>query len=292
VREDNDHPDRQAIGVEAFFLQELETIERAIRVACRRAGLKDPDAEDFGSYVSLRLIENDYAIVQKFEGRCSFGAYVHVVVQRFMLDYRIAAWGRWHASAEAKRFGDVGVAIESMTVRDGWAIDEALPALLRRWPDLTRERVESIFARLPRRAPRARFVDAAALENVTSDGGVQELASEADRLRSSRRLAAVVREVLERFAEEDRLLFRLRFQGAMSIAEISRMLATEQKPLYRRVQRLLTELRSQLRAAGFDAADAEDILSSRCIDLDFGFDSGPLPMRPPTSDPRHRTGGS
>ena len=60
-------------AAEALFLAELETTERAIRFACRRASFFGADAEDFGSYVKLKLIENDYGVIRKFEGRQRFG---------------------------------------------------------------------------------------------------------------------------------------------------------------------------------------------------------------------------
>src|SRR5256885_9925743 len=49
-----------------------------------RAFLSGADAEDFGSFVKLKLIENDYAALRKFEHRCSFAAYISVVVQRLL----------------------------------------------------------------------------------------------------------------------------------------------------------------------------------------------------------------
>ena len=57
----------------------------------------------------------------------------------------------------------------------------------------------------------------------------------------------------------------------MSIADVSRSLRIEQKPLYRRLRRALMLLRKRLEAAGVSSADAEEILTDRNADLDFGF---------------------
>src|SRR5205085_8638364 len=87
----------------ALLEANLDLIERVIRFTARRQRLDETDAEDFASIVKLKLIENDYAVIRKFEGRSNFSTFITVVVQRMLLDYRIHYWGKWHASAEAKR---------------------------------------------------------------------------------------------------------------------------------------------------------------------------------------------
>jgi len=53
------------------FTSELAAIERIIGRVAAQHHLRDADAEDFASHVKMKLIENDYAIVRKFEGRSS-----------------------------------------------------------------------------------------------------------------------------------------------------------------------------------------------------------------------------
>jgi RNA polymerase sigma factor (sigma-70 family) len=277
-------------AAEGLFLEELETIERAIRFACRRASFYGPDAEDFGSYVKLKLIENDYGVIRKFEKRSSFQAFIGTVVLRLLLDYRIHLWGRWHASAEAKRIGDVGIAIESMILRDGRSLDEALPPLQRRWPQLTRADVERIVNSLPRRAPRP-FI--AAFDDIKTDlrtdsSTVEESAQVADRLLLSQRLSDAVRFTLREAPADERLLLRMRFEGGMTIAQIARALGVDQKPLYRRIKRGLLRLRAHLEKCGFGDADVDTVLSHQC-DLDFGFDMENAQHRPSTD--QDRSGG-
>jgi RNA polymerase sigma factor for flagellar operon FliA len=270
-----DHPEK-------LFLIELETIERAIRYACRRGSLRDDDAEDFASYVKLKLIEKDYAVIRKYERRSSFAAFISVVVQRMLLDYRIGQWGKWHASAEAKRIGEPAITIEAMLYRDGRTIDEMLPLLVRRWPELTRPAIDAIVRRLPSRLPRLRAVELeTAGDTLAAD---VESPFQSERTDVARRIAAVVRETMKNLDEHDRLIFRLRFEGGMSVAEVSRTLKLEQKPLYRRLQRALLLLRGRLEAVGVSAADAEEVLNHRGTDLDFGFEPGSLPGLPSSSD--------
>jgi RNA polymerase sigma factor (sigma-70 family) len=270
---------------EALFLAQLDTIERVIAFTCGRSGYQGADAEDFGSFVKLKLIEKDYAIVGKFEARCSFATYISVVIQRLLLDYRVALWGKWHASAEAKRLGEPAVTIEAMVVRDGFSLDDALPALRRRWPELTREQVEDVVTRLPRRMPRPRVVALELVEDLPGERA-DDLPFENERVELGRMIAGVIRRSMEDCSEEDRLVCRLRFEAGMSIADISRLLGIEQKPLYRRLDRLLRELRQKLSEAGVDEWVVRDVLSSRAVDLDFGFGSGTPSPRPSN----HETG--
>jgi RNA polymerase sigma factor (sigma-70 family) len=257
---------------EALFLQHLETIERAIQQACRRGAIPGDDGEDFASYVRLKLIEKDYAIIRKYDQRSSFAAFISIVVQRLLLDYRIAHWGKWHASNEAKRLGEVAIVIEAMLYRDGRTLDEVVPTLLRRWPELTRAAIDDVVQRLPPRMPRCRTVqlDEDVVETLAAN---DEFGDDAERAVVAERIASIVRSVMNAADARDRLIFRLQFEGEMSVADISRTLKIEQKPLYRRLKRLLATLRARLEAAGVTAADAEDVLASRGIHLDFGLTS-------------------
>jgi len=275
---------------EAFFLAQLDVIERVIAFTCRRAFLAGEDAEDFGSFVKLKLIENDYATLRKFEQRCTFAAYISIVVQRLLLDYRVHLWGRWHASAEAKRLGEQAIAVESMLVRDGMTMAEALPILRCRWPQLTEKSIDEIFARLPRRSSRPRTVDLETACDVADTTAVNGASFEKTHLELAGTIAMIVREAMRSYSDDDRLLIRLRFETGMSIAEISRVLAVDQKPLYRHLQRLLRDLRLRLRRRGVDADDVEEIIGSGGVGFDFGFDSGTPPAGPSHHEKGENTG--
>ena len=272
------HGDQEAERreAEALFLRELAVIDRAIRQACWRGSLRREDAEDFASWVRLKLIEKNYEVIRRHDSRASFAAFISVVVQRLLLDYRIAQWGKWHASAHAKRIGEPALTIEAMLVRDGRTLAEIVPLLQRRWPDLTLAIVEQIAQNLPSRLPRARLVELEELgEGSAAAGSVERLAYEPDRAALAKTVATTVRNVMNDLNARDRLIFRLRFEAALSIAEIARTLRVDQKPLYRRIQRALQLLRKRLEASGVRARDADDLLASPNTCLDFGFADEP-----------------
>jgi RNA polymerase sigma factor for flagellar operon FliA len=60
-------------------------------------------------------------------------------------------------------------------------------------------------------------------------------------------------------SDEDVLILRLRFRNGLTAGRIAESLGLEAKPLYRRIDRLLLELRAALSRQGFDAAEAAEL---------------------------------
>jgi len=257
---------------EELFLSNLDVIESAARFVARRARLTPDDAEDLASAVKLRLIEDDYAVLRKFEGRCALSTYIASIAHRLFVDDWMHVHGRWRPSAEAKRLGEAAVLLESLLVRDHLPLAEALPIAQRAHPALTKEEAASIELRLPHRGPRPRLV---ALENEVgpSVGGetVEAEAIEHERAVVSERASRVVQAALGSVAEEERVAIRLRFGQEMSVADIARALQCDQKQLYRRIDNILRRLRDALQREGFDAAEIRELIGAIDSHLDFGL---------------------
>ena len=60
---------------------------------------------------------------------------------------------------------------------------------------------------------------------------------------------------------DDRLIVRLHFLEAMSVADIARALAVPQKPLYRRLQRSLQALRSGMERSGISREYVRELVT-------------------------------
>jgi len=69
-------------SAEDLFLSQLDVIGRVISFVSSRHHLPGTDADDFDSHVKMKLIEDDYGILRKFEGRCSLRTYLTIVIQR------------------------------------------------------------------------------------------------------------------------------------------------------------------------------------------------------------------
>ncbi len=253
----------------AFFVETLPLIDGTIRFVCRRHHCCPDEAEEFASIARLRLIEDDYAVLRKFGGRCKLGTYLGVVIGRMFLDFRRQRWGVWRPSAEARRLGPVAVRLDILLHRDGVSLDEAIEMLR------TNERVaaapgemETLAARLPRRAGRRATRDAMQAAPILPAETVERAALHDERDARARRLRMALHDALRSLPAEDALILRLRFQDDFTIGRIAESLHVDAKPLYRRIGNLLADLRAILAARGFEGADLYDALGLSAWDDD------------------------
>lgn len=264
------------MGPEELFRENLALIDRVIAGVCRRAGLRDADAEDFASVVKLALIENDYTILAAYEGIAPLGAYLTVVVQRLLTRERTRMWGRWNSSAEAQRLGPAAVHLEKLLSRDRRPLEEAIPLVRAVDPSLDQKSVRTLAERLPLRIGRPRLVELPEdAEDFASPDDTDARILEADAQRVSVRAGRIVRELIAAQSLDDRTLLRFHFGGGMSISDIARLLGTPQRPLYRRVEALLREIRQKLEREGLGAAVIGDLISAGAsAEVDLGLHAG------------------
>lgn len=256
-----DTSDRQ--DLQSLFLSVLPMLDRGVRMIGRRHGLSDTDAEEFGAWFKARVIESDYAILRKFGGKSTLTTYLSAVLVNAFKDYRNARWGRWRASAEARRRGALAVRLEAMICRDGWSVREAVSAL-ETSDGHSRDRVRELAQQI-RPRPRPREVDVSAADVEPSPRGLDgfwQKEQAADRDRVFRLLA----DQLASLPPEDQLILRMHFWDGLSVAEIARALGLEQKPLYRHLERLEKALRSMLTDAGLSRMEVRQILLSDEVD--------------------------
>src|SRR4030088_1334139 len=67
---------------ETLFVSQLPVIEAVIAHVSRRHRLAATEAQEFGSEVALRLMQNDHEVLRRFQGRSSLRTYLTVVVNR------------------------------------------------------------------------------------------------------------------------------------------------------------------------------------------------------------------
>jgi RNA polymerase sigma factor for flagellar operon FliA len=271
-----------------LFEANAESIERAIVRVCRDARLDAVSAEDFASSTRLSLLEDDCAILRKFEGRSSMATYLTIVVRRLLVDARRAG-GRWYASHEAQRRGAVAVQLERLMLRDRRPFAEAAEVVRNEHPEITVRELEQLAAALPERAPRPVLVPVGEgdADRFVSRSTAADLVEALDVARRSTQTNDLVRGVMAAMTPQDRLILRLRFSEDASIASIARAMRLEQRPLYRRIEALLASLRRALEGAGIDAASAGDLIGTAEETLDFG-----LERKIDDLHPSHPEGGS
>lgn len=256
---------------EQLFVENRELIERLIRFVCRNK-LPPDEVEDFASEVKLHLIERDYAILRKFEGRCSLPTYLTIVIRRLFSDYQIHLHGKWHTSAAAQRLGATAILLEKLLHRDRKSLDEAVTIIATPEYTPSRAELERLAAQLPEKRPHAAFVSADDVEIPVSADGIEAAATAAERQKTAAAVAGVLRGALGELSAEELTILRLHFVAQTSVAEIARTLQVEQKPLYRKIQSVCERLRRRLEGAGIAAADVKDIIGrADSPTLNFGL---------------------
>jgi RNA polymerase sigma factor for flagellar operon FliA len=248
---------------EATFVQNLALIDRVAAAVARRQGLSGDDAADLSSWLKLKLVESDYAVFRKFRGESAIGTYLTVVIATLARDYRVQRWGRWRPSVAAQRKGAVAMRLEALVHRQGYALRQA-GELLRTSgeTELGDHELAKLLAQLPAREPlRPVEVGAEPLAAIATIGGADARIESEDRDRQRDHARDMLERIMNDLAVEDRHILRMHFWEDMSVADIARGLHLEQKPLYRRLERLLASLRERLTQAGVSREDVGQLIN-------------------------------
>src|SRR5262245_32138096 len=240
-------------------------LDGVVSFVARRRRCSVEEAEEFASSVRLHLIDDDYRVLARYEGRSSLRTYLAVVLDRHLVDLRRSRWGVWKPSAEARRAGWEAVRLDELLHRDGLRLDEAIETLrTNEGVALSERELRELAARLPaRRRYREEWgtVTVEPMEPATVVEG-PALAYRREKRRSD--LRHCLQAAMGALSEEDVLILRLRFRSGLTAGRIGQSLGLPAKPLYRRIDRLLLELRGALRRHGFDAAEAAE-LTEPCV---------------------------
>jgi len=238
---------REKRDYRALFEESLGLIDQVVVFVSRRRGFLGEEAEDFRSFVHLNLIENDFAVLQKFEGKSTLKTYLVTVVNRLGLDYRIKKFGKWRPSAAAVKIGPVAIALDRLLHRDGHPLAEAIEILRSTgYAESDLDRLEDLAAQLPSRV-KPRLESEEQLEQLVSECLTPDrILEQKERQEASDRLVRRLANALDELEPEDRSIIRLRFYDGLKIVTIADSLGLERKPLYRRIERLLARLRDSL----------------------------------------------
>jgi RNA polymerase sigma factor for flagellar operon FliA len=249
-------------------LEHLDLVDRVVRYIARRHHLTTTDAEDLSSLVRLRLIDRDFAVLRKFQGRSNLGTYLTTVIEHIYLDFCVGKWGKWRPSAAARRLGPLAVLLDQLVGRDGLTFNEAVATLeINHGCSVTREDLHAIFVQLPTRTVR-RFAAEEELAVVAAHAGACDKALDReDDLEVIERVEATLAAMLAGLTAREQLILKLRFQDGLSMASIARVLHTPPKPLYRQLEELIALLRDKLRQQGIDGKDIDRIVGHPALML-------------------------
>ncbi len=194
------------VDYQRLFLDHLDLVDQIVRTTGRRRHLAPHEQDDLSSFVHLSLIENDYAILRKFQGRSSYWTYLAAVIERLSLDFCIELWGRWRPSTMAERLGPEAVLLERLVTRDGHPLEEALE-LARTNHAVTQSHAElrAIWAQLPARARPTEVAEEAAAD-VPAEESAEADVDDAGRKADVERLERALASALAQCSDQERVL--------------------------------------------------------------------------------------
>jgi len=254
------------VNYQRLFLEHLDLIDQIVRTTGRRRHLS-AEQEEFAGFVRLRLIENDYAVLRKFQNRSSLRTYLAAVIERMSLDFCVERWGRWRPSATADRLGPIAVLLERLVTRDGHSLNEAIETVQTgHAAEVSRAQLHDIWAQLPARSKTTEVAEEAAAavpSTLTAESGIED----AERQAGLERLERTLRAAFNSVPNQDRVLLALRYDQGLAMVEIAKLTGSSVPTLHRRLDRTIKDLRRTLTASGFSSRDVAGLIGHASIAL-------------------------
>ena len=252
----------------------LDLIQKVINRTTRRHVLTKEDAEDFSSQVHMKLMEDDYRILRRFQQKSSLSTFLCTVIQRLYQDFRNHQWGKWRLSAQARRRGWTAELLETLMVRDEYDFEQAFEIITTNHSiKISKAALAELAADLPPRMLRKQVpVDHLDIEPV-------EGFSHDDNLTHQRWLSLqtktekAMNDVLAALTTEDRMILKMFFKDGFTVVRIAKLLQRPSKPLYRHIEKLLRALRSQLENQGVQAEQVTEIIGQCYGSIRINFEA-------------------
>jgi len=250
-----------------LFTDNLELIEKLVRISGRRHHLSHVELEDFSGYVNLELLKNDCATLQKFQNRSSWWTFLASVIEKLALDFLIQRWGRWRPSAMAEKLGPVAVILDRLVNRDNHTLEEAMEIVRTNHAvGLSYTDLRAMWDQLPPR-PRMTEVGEDAAAAVSSPDSSEVHVEDAARREDIARLEKTLQAAFGALAAQDRVMIALRYDHDLSVVEIAKVMNSSVPTIHRRLDRSLKELRAALSRGGFDPREIATLIGHSTMAL-------------------------
>jgi RNA polymerase sigma factor (sigma-70 family) len=263
------------VSRDELYSTHAETIEAVIKTVCRRHRLTAERAEDLRSQIYIKLLDNDSAVLRRFQGRSSMRTYLIAVATRVLLDTRVSEWGKWRPCQAARRLGPIAIELDRLLTRDGLAYEEAVETLLTRGKVTSRGELDEIRPQLVERT--SRFpVSSEVLEHVPAHGGAADRTVVAEERHTlAARAGAALARVLRELPPVEQIMLRMLYRDDMTIQRIAEVFGEKPKPLYNRLDRLRARLGQMIGDAGITAEDMRELFKGEALELPPAFADGP-----------------
>jgi RNA polymerase sigma factor (sigma-70 family) len=219
-------------------------VEEIVRFVARRHRLTPDDANELGSLVRYKLVEDNYHVLRSFQHRSSMRR-AATVVSRVWLDWQVERRGKWRPSVGAKRLGDTAVRLEQLLFRDRLSFSEACETLGRTPVDVSEAQLDRLRGSL-RSRPRPVVCS---IEDVDHRSAPRWTRPSNDPSSTTPALRRALFQAMERLPVTERRLLTLRFVKGWTVSKIARHLGLDQKATYRQFARIYRRMRGAIEAS-------------------------------------------
>ncbi|HVG08525.1 MAG TPA: sigma-70 family RNA polymerase sigma factor [Thermoanaerobaculia bacterium] len=246
--------------MEELYHQSLEALPPILRGLGREKRVSPEELEDLQSEIQVKLLEDDYRVLRRWDSRSSLKGYLVTVVYNVWHDWVRSEKGKVVVSAAAKRLGPPAPLLEKLLGREGFTFEEAYQLIKPGFPGLSRGEAKEIVAQIyPRRGRIFESEDVVTRQPDLEPTGDKRL-ERREKLVKKRKALALLHRILSDLPEQDRdLLLRAHAEG-VKFSCIARSLGIDQRPLYRRNEKLITKVRTILEKAGIRWEDLSEVI--------------------------------
>ncbi|HWM92494.1 MAG TPA: sigma-70 family RNA polymerase sigma factor [Thermoanaerobaculia bacterium] len=246
--------------LEELYHQSLEALPPILRGLGREKRLSPEDLEDLRSDIQVKLLEDDYRVLRRWDNRSSLKGYLGTVVYNIWHDRVRREKGKVRVSTAARQLGPPAPELEVLLGRQGLTFDQAYQAIKPRFPGLSRGEAEEIAAQLNPKPGRIFESEDVVTRQPDLEPAGDKLLEQREKLVKKRKAFALMHGLLSELPEEDRILLVRAHGEGVKFSCIARSLGIDQRSLYRRNERLITKLRTNLEEAGIRWEDLSEVL--------------------------------
>jgi len=245
-----------------------------VRGICMKSFGKNKElANDCFLYVWEKLHENESRRIMAFKGESSFRTFLYSVTNKLIIDFRRTQFRYRVLPKYFWEFDEINRYIFKLffyqNLTPGW-IENAIKAEFKISQDEAQMRVDEVEKRI--RESRVRIERPAQNEPLTFDNEQNVVCSEdpvsnpeeniitAEIKQRREKILDILRKEIQRFEAEDILILQLYFDHGLTAKEISGAIAgVKDKGVYKRIERVLKNLKRRLEERGVTEADIEEI---------------------------------
>jgi len=235
--------------------QNYSLIKRIIKHSCYVMGIYDDEVDDFTNNFCEHLFKRPKLMEQIASSR-NQASYLTTAITNYIRDELRQRKGRWRPSASAQQSGSTAVLLEKLLNVESMKLEEAYHTLTITHQIAIDRKEFSVLVQSVKLPNPKTFHDPDAVDQLVSN----QVSWEAARKKVLKdEMIKVLRESIEKLANEDKLLIRHHFEKDISLSKTARILGMRRYVARHRLKNNLKQLARELKAKGFDEEAFKDL---------------------------------